>query len=40
MEFDDKVPIYYQIKTYLYHEMIIGRLAPCLLYTSPSPRDA
>ncbi|WP_434314744.1 GntR family transcriptional regulator [Levilactobacillus brevis] len=28
MEFDDKVPIYYQIKTYLYHEMIIGQLAP------------
>lgn len=28
MDFDDKVPIYYQIKTYLYHEMIIGQLAP------------
>lgn len=28
MEFDDKVPIYYQIKTYLYHEMIIEQLAP------------
>ncbi|MGJ3976971.1 transcriptional regulator, GntR family [Levilactobacillus brevis] len=28
MKFDDKVPIYYQIKTYLYHEMIIGQLAP------------
>lgn len=28
MKFDDKVPIYYQIKNYLYHEMITGRLAP------------
>ncbi|UIF29027.1 GntR family transcriptional regulator [Levilactobacillus brevis] len=28
MKFDDKVPIYYQIKNYLYHEMITGQLAP------------
>jgi len=28
MKFDDKVPIYYQIKNYLYHEMMIGALKP------------
>ncbi|NLR31975.1 GntR family transcriptional regulator [Levilactobacillus tujiorum] len=28
MKFDDKVPIYYQIKNYLYHEMITGQLKP------------
>lgn len=28
MQFDDKVPIYYQIKTYLYHRIIAGDLAP------------
>lgn len=28
MKFDDKVPIYYQIKNYLYHEMITGQLVP------------
>jgi DNA-binding transcriptional regulator YhcF (GntR family) len=27
MEFDDKLPIYYQIKQYFYHEIIVGRLA-------------
>lgn len=26
MKFDDKVPIYYQIKTHLYHEMLNGQL--------------
>lgn len=28
MEFDDKVPIYFQIKNYLYHQIITGILAP------------
>lgn len=28
MKFDDKVPIYYQIENYLYHEMITGQLKP------------
>lgn len=28
MQFDDKVPIYYQIKNYLYHRIIAGQLAP------------
>ncbi|MFD1549528.1 GntR family transcriptional regulator [Levilactobacillus fuyuanensis] len=28
MKFDDKVPIYYQIKNHLYHEMMTGQLAP------------
>lgn len=28
MQFDDKVPIYYQIKNYLYHEMLTGQLTP------------
>ncbi|WP_143461339.1 GntR family transcriptional regulator [Levilactobacillus enshiensis] len=28
MKFDDKVPIYYQIKNYLYHEMMTGTLGP------------
>jgi len=28
MKFDDKVPIYYQIKNYLYHEMMTGALKP------------
>ncbi|MCT4457373.1 GntR family transcriptional regulator [Lactiplantibacillus paraplantarum] len=28
MKFDDKVPIYYQIKQYIYHEMIDGTLTP------------
>ncbi|AVW10951.1 GntR family transcriptional regulator [Lactiplantibacillus paraplantarum] len=28
MKFDDKVPIYYQIKQYIYHEMIDGTLPP------------
>lgn len=27
MEFDDKLPIYYQIKQYFYHDIIVGRLA-------------
>lgn len=26
MQFDDKVPIYYQIKNYLYHRMVAGDL--------------
>ncbi|MFK5281691.1 GntR family transcriptional regulator, partial [Lacticaseibacillus paracasei] len=26
MEFDDKIPIYYQIKQYLYQEIITDRL--------------
>ncbi|GEO69072.1 GntR family transcriptional regulator [Levilactobacillus acidifarinae] len=26
MQFDDKVPIYYQIKNYLYHRMVAGEL--------------
>lgn len=28
LNFDDKVPIYYQIKNYLYHQIITGTLAP------------
>jgi len=28
VKFDDKVPIYYQIKNQLYHEMITGELEP------------
>ncbi|WP_125591152.1 GntR family transcriptional regulator [Companilactobacillus jidongensis] len=28
MKFDDKVPIYYQIKEYLYHQIITGVLQP------------
>ncbi|NLR31598.1 GntR family transcriptional regulator [Levilactobacillus tujiorum] len=28
MNFDDKVPIYYQIENHLYHEMIAGTLKP------------
>ncbi|MFC6294887.1 GntR family transcriptional regulator [Lactiplantibacillus daoliensis] len=28
MKFDDKIPIYYQIKTHLYHEMLTGKLKP------------
>ncbi|MFC6254246.1 GntR family transcriptional regulator [Secundilactobacillus hailunensis] len=28
MEFDDKVPIYYQIKTAIYDQIISGQLAP------------
>lgn len=28
MQFDDKVPIYYQIKNYLYHRIVSGELAP------------
>ncbi|KRM99948.1 GntR family transcriptional regulator [Loigolactobacillus rennini] len=28
MEFDDKVPIYYQIKQYIYKEIIVNRLKP------------
>lgn len=28
MEFDDKVPIYYQIKTAIYDQIIAGQLAP------------
>jgi GntR family transcriptional regulator len=28
MEFNDKVPIYYQIKQYIYKEIIIGHLTP------------
>ncbi|WP_204121195.1 GntR family transcriptional regulator [Levilactobacillus sp. 244-2] len=28
MKFDDKVPIYYQIKNYIYHEMMTGALKP------------
>ncbi|MCH5461578.1 GntR family transcriptional regulator [Lactobacillus sp. LC28-10] len=28
MEFDDKVPIYYQIKTAIYDRIIAGQLAP------------
>jgi len=27
MQFDDKVPIYYQIKNHIYHEMMTGQLA-------------
>lgn len=28
MQFDDKVPIYYQIKNYLYHRIVAGDLQP------------
>ena len=28
MQFDDKVPIYYQIKNYLYHRIVSGDLQP------------
>jgi GntR family transcriptional regulator len=28
MEFDDKVPIYYQIKQYIHKEIIVGHLNP------------
>ncbi|APR07306.1 HTH-type transcriptional repressor YtrA [Lentilactobacillus parabuchneri] len=28
MKFDDKIPIYYQIKSYIYREIIVGELAP------------
>lgn len=28
MKFDDKVPIYYQIKTYLYYDVLTGKLKP------------
>ncbi|WP_125574326.1 GntR family transcriptional regulator [Levilactobacillus huananensis] len=28
MHFDDKIPIYYQIKTHIYHEIITGTLQP------------
>lgn len=28
MEFDDKVPIYLQIKQVIYHEMVTGKLKP------------
>lgn len=28
MKFDDKIPIYYQIKNYIYGQIITGRLAP------------
>jgi len=28
LKFDDKIPIYYQIKTHLYHEMLTGKLKP------------
>jgi GntR family transcriptional regulator len=28
MKFDDKIPIYYQIKNYIYREIIVGKLAP------------
>lgn len=28
MKFDDKVPIYYQIKQHIYHEMMTGKLEP------------
>ncbi|WP_261809875.1 GntR family transcriptional regulator [Levilactobacillus humaensis] len=28
MHFDDKIPIYYQIKTHIYHEIIMGTLQP------------
>lgn len=28
MKFDDKVPIYYQIKEYLYHQIVTGALQP------------
>lgn len=28
MDFDDKVPIYYQIKNHLYHQIVTGTLVP------------
>jgi len=28
VKFDDKVPIYYQIKTYLYYDVLTGKLKP------------
>ncbi|MCW3778159.1 GntR family transcriptional regulator [Levilactobacillus namurensis] len=28
MQFDDKVPIYYQIENYLYHQIVAGTLQP------------
>ncbi|GAF37460.1 GntR family transcriptional regulator [Lentilactobacillus farraginis] len=28
MKFDDKIPIYYQIKEYIYRQMITGKLEP------------
>ncbi|VDG18950.1 GntR family transcriptional regulator [Lactiplantibacillus mudanjiangensis] len=28
MKFDDKIPIYYQIKQHLYHEILAGTLKP------------
>ncbi|WP_125547478.1 GntR family transcriptional regulator [Levilactobacillus lindianensis] len=28
MHFDDKIPIYYQIKAHIYHEIITGTLQP------------
>lgn len=28
MEFDDKIPIYYQIKEYIYRQMVTGKLEP------------
>ena len=28
LEFDDKVPIYYQIKSYIYRQLVTGKLAP------------
>ncbi|MCZ3394263.1 GntR family transcriptional regulator, partial [Enterococcus faecium] len=28
MKFDDKIPIYYQIKQYIYKEIIINHLTP------------
>lgn len=28
MKFDDRIPIYYQIKSYIYREIIVGELAP------------
>ncbi|GAA2971050.1 GntR family transcriptional regulator [Lentilactobacillus parakefiri] len=28
MKFDDKIPIYYQIKNYIYRQIIVGELAP------------
>ncbi|MCT4486467.1 GntR family transcriptional regulator [Levilactobacillus parabrevis] len=28
MHFDDKIPIYYQIKNHIYHEIITGTLQP------------
>lgn len=28
MDFDDKIPIYYQIKQYIYQEIIVGHFPP------------